>query len=406
MPQSSQVHSVNGHIYDRNEDGDFKITQQHTRITQLYLRKQQTYTENKIYPYLKLSDLKKELFIRVRKLTANNSPGHPWLEMNDMEMMRSAGLHIKDFQTGNEGFTLAAILLLGKERTIQNVLPFHKTDAILRVDNVHRYDDRDDVRTNLIESYDRLLTFIKKHLPDRFAHEGTQRVSVRDKIFHEVIGNILIHREYTNAFPAKLIIEKDRVITENWNRPHGFGLINPNAFSPFPKNPIIAKFFRIIGRADELGSGVLNTFKYTSIYTTGAKPIFEEGDIFRTIIPVSNESVNDPINQQNGPINQQNDPINQQNDPINQQIIGILIEKENKKYSKKILQKFFLIIKLIRSGELLNRKKIANHLNVSETTARRYLHTLSKADILIFTGALKTGHYELTTKFNNLIHEN
>jgi ATP-dependent DNA helicase RecG len=32
VPESSQVHRCNGHIYDRNEDGDFDITD-HTRPT-------------------------------------------------------------------------------------------------------------------------------------------------------------------------------------------------------------------------------------------------------------------------------------------------------------------------------------------------------------------------------------
>jgi ATP-dependent DNA helicase RecG len=53
---------------------------------------------------------------------------------------------------------------------------------------------------------------------------------------------MLVHREYANAFPAKLIIEKERVVTENWNKPHIHGLIDPSSFTPFPKNPVIARF--------------------------------------------------------------------------------------------------------------------------------------------------------------------
>jgi ATP-dependent DNA helicase RecG len=37
---------------------------------------------------------------------------------------------------------------------------------------------------------------------------------------------------------------------------------------------------------DELGSGIRNTYKYTKIYS-GAEPIFTEGDVFRTIIPLT-----------------------------------------------------------------------------------------------------------------------
>ena len=100
-----------------------------------------------------------------------------------------------------------------------------------------RYDDRDDIRTNLIESYDRLMAFVAKHLPDPFHLEKDQRISLREHIFREVATNILIHREFLSAFPAKFIIEQDRVKTENANRPHGHGMIKPADFTPYPKNP-------------------------------------------------------------------------------------------------------------------------------------------------------------------------
>ena len=81
---------------------------------------------------------------------------------------------------------------------ILSVLPFHKTDAICRIENTDRYDDREDIRTNLIESYDHLMHFAEKHLPDKFVLQGDIRISVRNLIFREVISNTLIHREYTN----------------------------------------------------------------------------------------------------------------------------------------------------------------------------------------------------------------
>ncbi len=108
---------------------------------------------------------------------------------------------------------------------------------------------------------------------------------LRDNIFREVISNLLIHREFANPFPAKLVIEKDKVFTENSNKPNGNGIIDPDNFSPFPKNPTIAKFFKEIGWVDELGSGVRNIYKYNKIYS-GAEPIFIEGDVFKTTIPL------------------------------------------------------------------------------------------------------------------------
>lgn len=89
---------------------------------------------------------------------------------------------MKDDEKRWEGITLGAILLFGKDITIMSALPQHKTDAIFRVENVDRYDDRDVIITNLFDTYDRLMEFGKKHLSDPFVLEGINSVSARDKI--------------------------------------------------------------------------------------------------------------------------------------------------------------------------------------------------------------------------------
>ena len=101
----------------------------------------------------------------------------------------------KRLSIGKEGYTLAAVLLFGKDEVIQQILPHYKTDAILRVKNVNRYDDREYIQTNLIESYEKLMDFVAKHLPDKFYKEENQRKSLRTDIFHEVVANILVHRD-------------------------------------------------------------------------------------------------------------------------------------------------------------------------------------------------------------------
>lgn len=257
-------------------------------VSELYHRKILTYSENKIYPYATIRELRKDLLIKVRKIVGNQRKDHPWLIMDDIELLKSAQLYQTDLESGKSGITLAGILLLGKDETILSAVPAHRTDLILRKMNLDRYDDRDDVRTNLIDSYDRIMAFVAKHLPDPFYLEGDQRISIRDVIFREVASNILIHREYTNPFPAKLIIENDLVRTENSNKPHGHGPIHLENFSPFPKNPVIARFFREINRADELGSGVRNMMKYGKAYG-GKLPELIEEDIFRIVVWTPND---------------------------------------------------------------------------------------------------------------------
>ena len=85
---------------------------------------------------------------------------------------------------------------------------------------------------------------------------------------------------------TRIVIESDRIYAENWNRSNRHGRIDPKNFTPDPKNPILARFFANIGRADKLGSGVRNLYKYTKIYS-GGEPELIEGDVFKTIIPLS-----------------------------------------------------------------------------------------------------------------------
>lgn len=286
--ESSDVHKTSNKIFDRNEDGDFEITGNTSLISQLYIRKSSTYIENKIYPFATIEDLRKDLIDKARNMAVNRVANHPWSKMSDLEMLRSASLYERNLQTGEEGFNLACLLLFGKDDVIASALSYYKTDAILKIDNIDRYDDRDDIRTNLLESYERLIEFIKKHLNEKFYIDGTQRINIRDVIARELCVNLLIHREYANPLPARLIITKESIITENANRPRNIGYIDLNNYSPYPKNPKIANFFKEIGLAEELGSGIKTITKYNKIYTGGI-PKFKDDEIFTVTIPLVEE---------------------------------------------------------------------------------------------------------------------
>jgi ATP-dependent DNA helicase RecG len=129
------------------------------------------------------------------------------------------------------------------------------------------------------------MEFINKHTMDRFFLINGASVSVRSRIARELVSNILVHREYTSAFPAKIIIERDRIVTENWCLPKSPGKIDPDTFTPYPKNPLLANFFINIGRADILGSGVRNLYKYKRLYS-GGEPELIEGDVFKAVVPL------------------------------------------------------------------------------------------------------------------------
>ena len=285
VPEGHQVCRHGSKIFDRSYEGDVNITDSSELVYKMYARKQGSYFVNKVFPNLTLDCLDSSIIARVRKRASIRNQNHSWKDMTDEELLRSANLILIDPQTGRDGLTLAAILLFGKDNAIMSVLPQHKTDAIFRVVNKDRYDDRDVITTNLIDSYDRLIAFGQKHLNDLFVLDGIVNVSARDRILREIVSNTLAHRDYSSGFPAKMIIDDEKIVVENSNLAHGIGALDIKKFEPFPKNPPISKVFREIGLADELGSGMRNTYKYTRLYSA-TDPIFEEGDVFRTIVPL------------------------------------------------------------------------------------------------------------------------
>ncbi len=288
IPASSQIHNHSGIIYTRDFECDLDITANHQRLSDIYLRKRNFFTEAIIYPHLKMEDLDETLFEKAFTLIRNNKSDHPWLLIEKEQMLKEATLWKKDFQTGQEGLTLAAALIFGKDETIQSLLPAYKVEGMVRINNKDRYDDRINppLRTNLIDTYLALKAFINKHLPEKFFMEGDQRIDLRDKVFREVIGNAIVHREYTSALSTDLIITSSEVVITNPNKPYSYGIIDPLGFNPYPKNPNIRKFFTAFGWADEIGSGVRNTNKYLPLYSQGAYPVFLENNIFRTSIPL------------------------------------------------------------------------------------------------------------------------
>ena len=370
VPEGYQVCRHNGKIWDRSYEGDINITNNSELVYKMYSRKQSTYFVNKVYPNLEINCLETSVIEKVRKMAVSRNQNHLWKNMNDEELLRSANLILIDPETNKEGITLAAILLFGKDNSIMSVLSQHKTDAIFRVENKDRYDDRDIVITNLIDSYDRLISFGQKHLNELFVLDGIVNVNARDRILREIISNTLAHRDYSSGFPAKMIIDDEKIIIENSNLSHGTGILDLQKFEPFPKNPSISKVFREIGIADELGSGMRNTYKYTQLYS-GATPIFEEGNIFRTIIPLKKIAT------------QKVGGENVAHDVAHDVAHGVAHDKE----------KIITIIKeKIRLNNKITRQAIADEIGVSKKTIERHMKEINN---LKYIGSGNNGYWEL-----------
>lgn len=157
--------------------------------------------------------------------------------------------------------------------------------------------------------------------------------------------------------------------------------MNLATFEPFPKNPPISKVFREIGLADELGSGMRNTYKYTKMYS-GAEPQFVEGDVFRISIPlaeVATATVGPHFSSStdclgNGTVN---DIVN---DTVN-------ISRTER-----------LILTEIRKNPHITINKLSEILTIGKSTVARATKSLKEKSIIARIGSAKTGYWLLRKK--------
>jgi ATP-dependent DNA helicase RecG len=402
VPPSSEVHSCKKIIYDRANDADVKVTST-GQIAAMYIRKQNIFTEKKIYPYVREEDLRFDLLPRIRRMAENRHNNHPWKNLDESALLKSAGLYGEDKETGNTGYTLAAVMLLGRDDVIRSVVPAYRTDAIVRKVNLDRYDDRLIVATNLIDSYELLMGFAEKHLWDKFHLDNDARISLRNAISREMLVNTLIHREFTSSRIAKFIIEEERMFTENANRAVTEGAVTPDNFEPNPKNPLIASFFRNIGLADELGSGVRNLYRYGKLYS-GKTPSLIDGDVFRIIVPLNDrysydaEIGKEPSTQNlyvfsDVDIEENIIYVKESEERIgeNPKYIGGNIGENPKYIGENETQA--KIMKLMRSNPTISAKALAAEIGIAPRNIEANISSLKKKGVIERVGAAKGGRW-------------
>ena len=363
VPESSQAHSYKNVYYDRHDEMDIKLPT-YMQISDLFIRKQSGYTENRIFPYMSMDDFVLEDIEKAKNEAILRNPNHLWKDMSLEDILRSSKMYLHDEKTGERGFTMAAALMFGKEPVIFSVCPHYRIDVLCRKENIDRYDDRDYITCNLYQAYYRLLTFIAKHTPDRFYLEGHFRLSIRELIFREMVANLLAHREYSNPYPARITIYKDTVVSENWTIPYTIGAITPDNVIPRPKNPSIDGFFRQMGWVEDLGSGIRNLYKYCPIYVQGSFPTMEENDVFKLTIRYEKE----------GGISGAMDESLSNSDK------ALLVIKENPK---------------------ITAKEMAQNISASTSTIERILSKMQKNNIIERMGSTKSGEWKIKNDGRN-----
>ena len=155
-------------------------------------------------------------------------------------------------------------------------------------------------------------------------------------------------------------------------------IITPENLVPKPKNPTIASFFRNIGYADQLGSGVRKLFLYSKLYG-GADPTFSEDDVFKITVSLNdytggsrNEGVNNRVNER-----------------VNEKVNEWVNENQRK------------ILESIRKNPSITQKELSAVVGISVVHINKNMKTLQEIGLISRSGSDKKGSWVVNEEMVN-----
>lgn len=205
---------------------------------------------------LEVYSLKEKLRVRDSKSTL------PDLEDNDF--LRD--LQLIKYDGDVERLTIAGLLFVGKEASIQRLLPQAEVIYLhYSSDNPEEYDARLDMKLPLISVIDKLTERVQAYSKIENVQVGLFRLEVDEfpeRVFQEALLNALSHRDYQSNAAVYVKQYPDRIVIEN---PGGFldGITENNIIThpSVPRNKLIAETLQNLKYVQRTGQGVDIIFK-------------------------------------------------------------------------------------------------------------------------------------------------
>lgn len=295
IPCGQYVYRYKGKYWDRNGDADIDVTDQPELLLSLFERKNPHLFEERVVEGLTMEHLDHSTFQYCRNILAIKKPNHAWLQLTDDEILVHTRLAKRDASTGELKLKYAALILFGKEETIEEFIPRYRFEALFHMCTYeqyndikqfpNRYDDRRTMRCNLIKVYDLLTQFTERYLPNKFylPSGSTQREDLRWDLFREIVGNLCVHADYSTGYACFYHVFKDRVVTKNPTRllpeiPEGE--LTLQQLSNYTKNPLLVRVFHELSWVEDMGSGTRNILRYAPLYYPNYKVEISNGTQF------------------------------------------------------------------------------------------------------------------------------
>lgn len=250
------------HAYVRVGDGDRRL--ERDRVRRMLADAEYDTRDDRVLPKFGLTDLDPESLAAYRNLFRSNDSAHPWLTLGDRELLQQLGGWRVDRESGEEGLTVAGLLLFGRGVAIREVFPNYFLDYQERdaIDDPSHWNDRitpDGTWSgNLFDFFRRVLPRLKSELkvpfaldPDLFRKDET----AVGEALREALVNALVHADYEGRSSIQIIKAREGFVLRN---PGTLRLsveeIRQGGHSDC-RNRTLQRMFARIGFGEQAGSG-------------------------------------------------------------------------------------------------------------------------------------------------------
>jgi len=252
--------------YRRNYQGDYLCDES---IVKRMLAEQVSDGQDKrIIPNTGIDDLHLESFHAYRNRFRITNLSHIWNNDSDLDFLTHLHGYRKDRETGEEGLTVAGLLMFGRWDTITYNLPEFFLDyrEIPEGSGSVRWIDRlipdGSWSGNLFDFFQLTYRRLKRDLKSPFHLQDGQRVedTPAEAAIREALVNALIHADYSSSIP--ILVEKrvDRIIFRNPGTMRIPLELAAHGGTSDCRNRALQVMFRMVGFGDQAGSGIPSIF--------------------------------------------------------------------------------------------------------------------------------------------------
>ena len=248
--------------YKRLHDSDFRCTEE--EVKRMLAEQTEDARDGRLLKNFNFYDIDEETYRAYRNRLAALKPDHPFNGRENLEFLQGIGAWSKDRTSGDEGLTLAGLLMFGKYEVIQDAVSNYFVDyrelpsSGSRTEWVDRLTPDGTWSGNLYDFYRLVIQRLFRDLkvPFRLDKDEREDDTPIHKALREALVNAIVHADYSARVSILAV-----------KAPDFFGFRNPGLMRiPIHialdggqsdcRNRNLQRMFSLIGLGEQAGSGI------------------------------------------------------------------------------------------------------------------------------------------------------